>query len=126
MADKKKLLIVEDEPDLVKWLTIFFQENGYDVVTAGDGIVGFEMALKEQPDLITLDISMPKESGVKMYKRLHDSEKTANIPVVMITGAPPDLERFFSKTKQVNRPAGYFTKPVERDALLATVRKLIG
>lgn len=126
MTNKKKLLIVEDEPDLVKWLTVFFQENGYDVVAAEDGIVGFEKALSEKPDLITLDISMPKESGVKMYKKLHDSKQTANIPVVMITGAPPDLERFFSKTKLVNRPAGFFTKPVERDALLETVRNLIG
>jgi len=126
MADKKTILIVEDEDDLVEWLTIFFNESGYDVISARDGREGFAKAESEMPDLITLDISMPGESGVKMYRNLISSEKAKKIPVVIITGAPGDLKNFISRVKSFPEPAGYFDKPVDRDMLLDKVKSLIG
>jgi DNA-binding response OmpR family regulator len=126
MTDKKKILIVEDEPDMVEWLKVFFEDNGYDTVSAFNGFEGFEKAEAEKPDLITLDITMEKESGSKMYRKLHESEELSKVPVVMITGIAPDFKNFISSRKHAGPPAAYFEKPVDRDELLKKVQELIG
>ncbi len=126
MSDRKKILIVDDEPDMVEWLTAFFEDNGYGTSSAYDGFEGFEKAKTERPDLITLDITMDKESGIKMYRKLHEDKDTAVIPVVIVTGISPEFKRFIERRKQVNPPAAYFEKPVEKDELLKTVKELIG
>ncbi len=126
MTDQKTILIVDDEPDVLKWLTVLFENNGYRVLTARNGLEGFEKAKAERPDLITLDISMPKESGIRMYRDLHESKELSGIPVVMLTGVSPEFERFISTRKQVNPPAAYFEKPVKEEDLLNKVRELVG
>lgn len=126
MSDKKKILIVEDESDLVEMLGVFFRESGYETIAAYDGHEGFVKAEKDKPDLITLDISMPGESGVKMYRNLINSEKTRNIPVIIVTAAPAELKGFIKRMKSFPDPSGYFEKPVDRDELLAKVKELIG
>ncbi|MEW5922452.1 MAG: response regulator [Candidatus Zixiibacteriota bacterium] len=126
MDNNKHILVVDDEPDMVEWLTTFFNDHGYRTTFAYNGFEGFEKTLAEKPDLITLDITMDKESGIKMYRKLHDSEETNKIPVIIITGVSPELKGFIERRKQVNPPAGYFEKPVEKEKLLETVRKLIG
>lgn len=126
MADKKRILVVDDEPDMVEWLTAFFQDNGYDTVFAYDGFDGYEKLKAEKVDLVTLDISMDKESGIKMYRKIHDNAETSTIPVVMLTGVSRDFEKFISSRRQVPPPQAYFEKPVDRDALLKKVRELIG
>ncbi len=124
MADKKKILIVEDEPDLVEMMTVFFNENGYDTISANDGQEGFQKAESEQPDAITLDISMEGESGVKMYRKLLGSDKTKDIPVIIVTGATAELKKFIEHMKTFPTPAGYFEKPVNRDKLLAKIKEV--
>ena len=126
MAEKKTILIVDDEPDMVDWLKAFFEDNGYQTKHALNGFDGFEMAESDIPDLITLDITMDKESGIKMFRKLHDSDKTRNIPVVMLTGVSPEFKRFIESRKQVDPPAAYFEKPVDQDELLKKIKELIG
>ncbi len=126
MAKQKKILIVDDEPDMIDWLTAFFEDNGYSTISAFNGFDGFEKAEIEMPDLITLDITMDKESGVKMYRKLHDSKIANKIPVVMVTGIDPQFKKFIEGRKQVDPPAAYFEKPVDEQALLKKVRELIG
>ncbi len=126
MPDKKKILVVDDEPDISKWLKVLFENNGYDVATAADGMEGFEKASAEKPDLITLDITMPKESGVRMYRDLCDSDSLSGIPVLILTGVSAEFERFISTRKQVPPPAAYFEKPVKDDVLLSKVAELLG
>jgi DNA-binding response OmpR family regulator len=126
MADKKKILVVDDEPDMVEWLTTFFQDNGFDAIFAYNGFDGFEKVKSDKPDLITLDITMDKESGIKMYRKIHEDETTKDIPVVMLTGVSADFKRFISTRKQVPPPQAYFEKPVDREALLAKVQELLG
>ena len=125
MAEKKKILVVDDEPDILKWLTVLFENNGYDVVTASDGVEGFVKATAETPDIITLDITMPKESGVRMYRDLCESESLSGIPVIILTGVSAEFERFISTRKQVPPPAAYFEKPVKDDMLLNKVSELL-
>ena len=122
----KTILVVDDEPDILRWLTLLFENNGYRVVTAKDGLEGMEKARSEKPDLITLDISMPTESGVKMYRNLHNDENLTGIPVVLVTGATPMLNTFLSKIKKLKKPAGFMEKPVKDTDLLEKVKEIIG
>ena len=69
MSAKKKILIVDDEQDVLAYFEAVFQDSGYDTVLARDGFEGFELAKSEKPDLITLDITMPEHSGYHHYRR---------------------------------------------------------
>ena len=126
MTEKKTILVIEDEPDIVRWLTILFENNGYQVVSAQNGLEGIEKAKSESPDLITLDISMPTESGVKMYKNLHKDDNLSSIPVILVTGATPMLNTFLDKIKSLKKPAGFMEKPVKDSDLIAKVKEIIG
>ncbi len=126
MADAKKILIVDDEIDFRTWMTTFFEDNGYETDTAVDGEEGFTKASAGGIDLITLDITMDNQSGVKMFRNLQRDPATDKIPVIMITGVAKEFKTFIERTKQVDDPEGYFEKPVDREALLAKVRELIG
>lgn len=126
MSEKKTILVVEDEADEVAYLTALFVDNGFSVISAPNGQVGFEKAVAERPNLITLDISMPEESGVRLFRDLQQDPVTANIPVVMITGVTHDFKRFIETRRQVHPPAGYFDKPPDREQLLAKVHELLG
>ena len=126
MAEKKKILVVDDEPDIVEWFSTLFEDNGYSTISARNGFEGFEKAESEMPDLITLDITMDKESGIKMYRKLHDSDKVNKIPVIMITGIDPQFKQFIERRRQVDPPAAYFEKPVDEKELLNKIKELIG
>jgi DNA-binding response OmpR family regulator len=126
MSDLRKILVVDDEPDVVRYLTVLLENNGFAAIGAVDGREGFDMASAEKPDLIILDISMPKESGIKMYRRLHDSKELSGIPVVMLTGVSREFERFISSRTLVKPPAAYFEKPVDDLELVGKIRELIG
>jgi DNA-binding response OmpR family regulator len=118
-------LIIDDEPDVTAYLTAFFEDNGFRILSASNGKEGFEVAKSEKPDLITLDITMPEESGVRLYRDLQANEATSAIPVIMVTGVSHEFKRFIETRRQVQAPAGYFEKPIDRDALLAKVNELL-
>lgn len=82
---KKKILIVEDEKSLSLMYKTEFEEDGYHVLIADNGAKGLEMAVKEKPDLIILDIIMPELNGFTVLKRLKVNEGTKDIPVVILT-----------------------------------------
>jgi DNA-binding response OmpR family regulator len=126
MGDEKTILIVDDEVDERTWLSTFFADHGYRTVTAEDGEEGMARAESGGVDLITLDISMDNQSGIKMFRNLQKSSATSGIPVIMITGVAREFKTFIERARQVRNPEGYFEKPVARDALLARVRELIG
>ncbi|MCP4582212.1 MAG: response regulator [candidate division Zixibacteria bacterium] len=125
MSEKKKVLVVDDEPDIVTWITTIFEDNGYETISAENGAEGFEKAKTEHPDLITLDISMDKESGMRALKNLQKSEETSAIPIIIITGVSPDLKRFIDRTRQVQKPAAFLEKPIDKDELLDIAKKVI-
>jgi len=125
MAEAKKILIIDDETDVVTYLTTFFNDNGFDTIYANDGKDGVKKAIDEKPDIITLDVSMPEESGVRALRDLQENEVTKNIPVIIVTGVSIDFKRFIETRKQVHPPEGYFEKPIERDKLLEKVKELL-
>lgn len=121
----KKILIVDDEEDIVTYLQTLFAENGFNVLTAGNGIDAIRIAKTEKPDLITLDITMPEESGVKAFRELQESSETQNIPVIIVSGVDPEFKKFISSRKQVKPPAAYFEKPINRDELIEKVKEIL-
>lgn len=128
MADKlnKKILVIDDEPDVVTYMTAFFEDNGFDVISAPNGKIGFETAKSDKPDLITLDITMPEESGVRCYRDLLDEPATKSIPIIIVTGVTAVFKKFIETRKQVKAPDAYFEKPIDRDKLLQEVKRLLG
>ena len=122
----KTILIVDDEPDVSAYLKAFFEDNGFKVITAANGKEGFEQAKAGRPDLITLDITMPEESGVRMFRQVQADEATVGIPVVIITGVSHEFKRFIETRRQVRPPDAYFEKPIDREELLAKVNEILG
>jgi CheY-like chemotaxis protein len=127
----KKILIVDDEPGLVAYLETLLQDNGYETISATDGKVALEKLHREHPDLVTLDISMPEPSGIRLYRTLKEDSELAKIPVVVVTavtgygGDPEAFKKFLSTRKQVPPPEGFIPKPVDREELLKTVANLL-
>jgi len=96
---KKKILIVEDESTLQKALTEFLTEEGFEVLSALDGEIGMELAKKEKPDLVLLDIILPKKDGYEVLEGLKGNDETKAIPVILLTNleSPEDIDRAFEK-----------------------------
>ncbi len=122
----KKILVVDDEPDVVTYLCAILKDAGYETLEASNGEEAMEAVLSKHPDLVTLDITMPEMTGVKTYRRLKEDEKLKKIPVVIVTGVAHEFKRFISTREQVPAPEGYLEKPVEPEELLAEVKRLIG
>ena len=121
----KKVLIIDDEKDMRVYLEALFRKAGFETETAADGEQGVWLAEAHQPDLITLDVLMPRKSGVKAYRALRTSDKTRAIPIVVLTGLTR-LDDFFGDLDNLPRPDALVEKPIDRDAFLGKVEGLIG
>ncbi|MEW6137927.1 MAG: response regulator [Thermodesulfobacteriota bacterium] len=127
----KKILVIDDEPDMLAFLTALLEDNGYETVTAEDGEHGLERAKAEKPDLISLDLLMPNKTGIKMYRELRKDDEIKDIPVVMVTGFTKDdvpsmdFKEWIQK-RAIRPPEAYIEKPVNKDVLLDVIRKTIG
>ena len=122
MGQKKRILIVDDERDIVKALMIRLQGAGYDVVTAFDGAQGVFMAHKEKPDLIILDIRMPAGNGFSVAQRLKRSIHTFTIPVIFLTGSP---DKDAEEKAMVLGARFYIKKPYDPEELLDAIRRAL-
>lgn len=122
----KTVLIIDDEQDVLTYLTALLEDNGFAVVTAKNGAEAMEKVKAAPPDLVTLDITMPEQSGVRFYRNMKESDQYKGIPIIIITGVSGDFERFISTRKQVPAPEGYIQKPIDNDKLLELAKKLTG
>ena len=120
----KKILIIDDEKDMRVYLEAVFRKAGYETESASDGDEGLWLAEAHQPDLITLDVLMPKKSGVKAFRALRTSKKTASIPIIVLTGLTRS-DDFFGDFGDLPRPEAVVEKPIERGAFLEKVGDLI-
>ncbi|OGB88095.1 hypothetical protein A3H38_03365 [candidate division WOR-1 bacterium RIFCSPLOWO2_02_FULL_46_20] len=117
-----KILIIDDEKDLVEMMTMRLTAMGYDIVGAGNGEEGISLARQAAPDLILLDIMMPGIDGYETLKRLKQEAKTKAIPVVMLTavGKPDAVSRSLE-----GGASDYISKPFEPKTLLEKIRKAL-
>jgi CheY-like chemotaxis protein len=126
MSDKKKILIVDDEADVVTYLSTLLEDAGYAIETATDGKQCMEAVRASRPDLITLDMTMPEQSGVKTYRELKEKNpELADIPVIVVTAIGDEMERFLESRKQVPKPEGFMSKPIDKDELLEMISGLL-
>lgn len=125
MAARKKILIVEDEKDVLTYLKAIFEDNGYDTVIAEDGIEGLDLAKSEHPNLITLDIAMPNQSGVKTYRQFKTDPEIKEIPVIVITALGEDMRRYFKKVPGFTAPDGFMPKPIDTKKLVKMTADLL-
>ena len=121
----KKIIIIDDDPDIITYIGTLLNDNGYETVTAVDGNEGIIKIRSEKPDLILLDITMPEKSGVGLYKVVRHDPDLRKIPVIMVTGVTKDFKRFIHTRKQIAPPDGYLSKPVNPKELLDLILKLL-
>ncbi len=125
MSDKKKILVIDDDPAIRTFMDAFLDDNGYEVVLAEDGAVGLDKFKSEKPDLVLLDITMPEKSGVRFYRDVRENEELNGTPVIMVTGVMEEFKKFISSRRQVPPPEGYITKPVDQQKLLDTITEVL-
>lgn len=115
----KKVLVIDDDPVVVKYLVSLLEDNGYQTCTAGDGLKAMNVLKAEKPDLITLDLEMPEEWGTRFYRKFKKDEELKNTPVLIISGMP-------SRHLSVRDAVGYLAKPFDPEKVLELVKKAIG
>jgi len=122
---KKTILVVDDELDVVTYLCMLFEDNGYETLRATNGIEAFEMAKSYRPNLITLDMTMPEQSGVRTLRDLKSDPDLARIPVIIVTGIGESMNSFIQKIPRFPRPEGFIAKPIQQEPLLGMVAHLL-
>jgi DNA-binding response OmpR family regulator len=114
---QKKIMIVDDDPAITRYLDVLFQENGYKTCIADDGKNAMDVFRAEAPDLITLDLEMPEEWGPRFFRRL---SKTKGVvpPVIVISGLS-------GRKYSIPKAEGFFAKPFDKDELLKTIGEIL-
>lgn len=129
---KKKILAIDDDMDMRIFLSVLFETSGYKAYVARDGDEGILKAREVGPDLIILDIMMPGQGGVIMYRRLKSDRDLKNIPVIMLSGVKG---KTFSHTlkmldigagERLPEPEAYLEKPPQAEELLKTAEQFLG
>jgi len=116
---KKQILVVDDERDIVEFLTQLLEDNDYEVTPAYDGVEAMEKVLKQRPDLILLDLQMPEETGTGLYRKLHNKKEYKDIPVIVISGLSTNY-------LALNKSIPVLDKPPEEKQVLEEVAKALG
>lgn len=127
----KKILIVDDELAMRTFVTTLLETSGFRPLSAEDGVQGLEVVRQKKPSLIILDVMMPKESGIDMYRELQNDPELKDIPVIMLSAMAK--KTFFHSQKVLDaykgetipEPAAYIEKPTEADELLDIIRNTL-
>ena len=122
----KKILIVDDEPDVRTYLEVLYQEHGYETATAVDGDEALPKVREFKPDLISLDIIMPRETGQKFYRDLVKDPDFSKTPVIILSGVTRYKELFSRDHKTMPKPFAFVEKPIDKDELLGKIKEAIG
>lgn len=127
----KRVLVVEDEPDFSALVQSVLTRHGYDVTLAHNGWDALEKADQRAPDLVTLDLQMPQNSGLHFFRAMRSSEKFRHIPIIVITGITRDdkdmenLVRSFLEVSHLPPPEAYVEKPFDNRQLLNAVEQAL-
>ncbi len=139
----KKILIVDDELDMITFISEILEDHGYTSISAKDGVEGLEALRRENPDLVLLDLMMPKKSGITMFQELRKDPNLSHIPVVIVTGISDvtgvdfrdhmfkqplqDEEKIVETTglTKYTIPDGYIEKPFDPDGLIKAVKEAL-
>jgi CheY-like chemotaxis protein len=114
----KKILIIDDDPVIVKYLEAVFSDNGYATCSASSSTEGLEVVKREKPDLITLDLQMPGEWGPRFYRKLRKDKAVRDIPVIVVSGIDGD--------HAIKDAIAFVSKPFDPEKLIGIVKNTIG
>jgi CheY-like chemotaxis protein len=114
-----KILVVDDEPDVRRFLTAVLEKRGYETLTAADGREAFEIAQREKPDLVILDLMMPNQSGTDFYRRLTKDKALCDTPIIVVSGLA-------GRHLALKEPVAVFDKPIDPDEFGAAVDSALG
>jgi DNA-binding response OmpR family regulator len=119
----KRILVVDDEPDVRELVVYRMQRSGYEVIAAKNGEEAFELACTEVPDLVVADVMMPRLNGYELTRKLRDDERTRSIPVILLTSRSQeaDVSQGFDAGAD-----DYLKKPFNPDELVQRVRAVLG
>ena len=122
MTRKSKILIIDDDPDVLETMTAVLETRDYQVLTALSGLEGISKAGKEKPDLIIMDVLMPEVDGFTTCKMIKENKEIKNIPVILLTGTGMvgDLEKGFAAGA-----TDFMIKPIDWDKLFLRIKELI-
>jgi CheY-like chemotaxis protein len=115
----KKVLVIDDEADVRTFLSAVLKKNGYEALTADNGSDGLEVARREKPDVVSLDLMMPNQSGTDFYRNLSKDSELGHIPIIVVSGLP-------GRHLAVKEPVAVFDKPIDPDAFIEAVEKAAG
>ena len=121
LVSSKRILVVDDTEDVVKLVKMYLEHHGYEVLTAKDGQEGLAKARDDKPDLIVLDLMLPKMNGYKVCGLLKRDARYAKVPIILFTARAQD------KDVELGQEAGadaYITKPFDPDVLLSRIKEL--
>jgi len=119
---EKRVLVVDDEIHIVHVVAIKLRNNGYEVMTAGDGAEAFKIACEEKPDIIVTDFQMPLMSGLELVEKLRGSEETREIPVIMLTARSFAIEDRQKEDLQISQ---CLSKPFSPKELLENIEDIL-
>ena len=128
MAEKKKVLLVDDNPDFIDATKLILEKKGdYNVIVAYDGEEGLDIAKKEMPDCIVLDVMMPKKHGYKMCEELKRDDKYKMIPIILLTAVASHIKdtEYTHRMGMETEADDYVDKPVEPSELVRLVERLL-
>lgn len=123
-----QVLIVDDEADVVDYLSAILEENNFEVLSARSAEEGYKLAVKNIPDIICLDIMMPQESGLSQYLRIRGNRKLKKIPVMILSGMEKENEFNFDDyvtDKRIPPPDIFMEKPINVSDFIANIERLI-
>ena len=124
VSKNKRILLVDDDPEIIESLRTVLEGKGYQVMVARDGNQGLALAEREMPDLLILDMMMPKKSGFLVLERLKGKDaKTRKMPTIMITANEGGRHRAYAEMLGVDE---YIRKPFALDKLLMSIDRLVG
>ena len=123
----KTILVADDEKDVRDYLSMVLSEAGFNVITAADGFEAVEQVKKHKPDLISLDLVMPRRSGIKFYRDMAKNREWAKIPIIIVTGhARDELGKADLRELTLSGPGIYLEKPVKPHNYVAAIKRLLG
>ncbi|MCL0069727.1 response regulator [Dehalococcoidia bacterium] len=129
MGQGRNILVIDDDPDILEALTTVLESRGYQVATARDGVEGLDKLKTSKPDLIILDLIMPRMDGFEMYKRLKDPDRPdyGDIPILLLTSLREESSRrrFELETGMEMAVDDYVEKPISPQIMLERVEKLL-
>lgn len=119
---KQRILVIDDEEDYQHLMQLILEPEGFEVITAGDGETGYQKLKEMRPDMVILDVNLPKASGYEICQKIRDEKEIGYVPVVMLTVRSKDEEQAWGLNLGCD---DYITKPFEPGVLLARIKAVL-